>query len=110
MEEAYGLLYFSISPNLIFHVEAVPTHQNVWNNIEGLHWRIYELVGHQLENDLISSIPCKRKALHEFFSKLKPLNQSFKVSEIDRKEGYLILLIISKIIHKHFGIFLPSTL
>jgi len=70
MEEAYGLIYFSISPNLIFNVEAFPTHKNVLNNIEGLHWRIYELGGHQLENELISSIPCKFKALHDFFSKL----------------------------------------
>jgi hypothetical protein len=36
MDEAYGLLCMSISPNLWFHIDACKTPNEIWTTLEGL--------------------------------------------------------------------------
>ena len=36
MDEAFGILFLSISPEFLFHVESCSTPNEVWKNLEGL--------------------------------------------------------------------------
>jgi hypothetical protein len=54
MDEAFGLLCLSISPDLLFHIESATTPNKVWTTLEGLFGKQDVLRGHQLENELIA--------------------------------------------------------
>ena len=72
-DEAYGLLCLSISRDLIFHLDALKSPNEVWDNIEYIFGKIYEMRGHQLENELISLSPSRFESLQLYFSKFKAL-------------------------------------
>ena len=57
LDEAYGLLCWSISREILFHIERLKTPNEVWVKLEALFGKNDELCGHQLENELISLIP-----------------------------------------------------
>ena len=57
MDEAYGLLCLSISRDLLFHLDSVTSPNEVWEKIEDIFGNIYEMRGHQIENELISLSP-----------------------------------------------------
>jgi hypothetical protein len=107
MDEAYGILCFSISPDFLFHVESCSTPNEVWTKLDGLFGKKDELRGHLLENELISLSPRNFETLHDYFSKFKTLLQQDKSCGIDRKEEQLILSIISKLGPKYY-VFISS--
>jgi hypothetical protein len=69
MDEAYGLLCLSISPDLLFHVESTSTPNKVWTTLKGLFKKQDELRGHMLENELISMSPSSFDTIQDYFTK-----------------------------------------
>ena len=53
-DEAYGILFLSISRDLIFHIDSLTSLNEVWENLEEIFGKIDEMRGHQIENDPIS--------------------------------------------------------
>ena len=57
LDEAYGLLCLSISPDLLFHLYGLTTPNKVWTKLESLFGVQDEIRAHQLENELFSLSP-----------------------------------------------------
>ena len=73
-DEAYGLLCLSISRDHLFHIDGLTSPYNeVWENIEEIFEKIYEMRGHQIKNEMISLSPSSFKSLQLYFSKFKAL-------------------------------------
>ena len=62
-DEAYGTLYFSVSPDFLFHIESLDTTNEIWTKIETLFGTQDSMRGHMLENELISLNPRNFKYL-----------------------------------------------
>ena len=86
-DEAYGLLCLSISRDLLFHLDAFPSQNEVWDNIEDIFGNIDEMRGHQLENESISLNPGIFESLQLYFSKFKALVLLVVQTVWDRKQG-----------------------
>ena len=97
LEEAFGMHCLSILRELLFHVDIIATPSEVWLKIEYLFGKIYEMRSHQLENDLISLIPCHYDTIHDFFTQFKYLVLQLKQCGIDKKEEEVIISILSKL-------------
>ena len=72
-DEAYGLLCLSISRDLLFHLDGLKSPNEVWDNIVDIFGKAYEMIGHQIENELISLSPDSFKSLQLYFYKFKAL-------------------------------------
>ena len=57
MDEAYGALCMSISPELLFHISSCKTPNEFWTTMKGLFSKKYEMKGHMLEVELLSLDP-----------------------------------------------------
>ena len=53
LDEVYGLLYLSISPDLFFHLDGLTTLNQVWTNLESLFGVQDEIRAHQLKKEVI---------------------------------------------------------
>ena len=73
LDEAYGLLFLSISRELLFHIYILTTPNEVWVKLETFFGKTDELRGHQLENELISLSPSHFETIQDFFTKFKSL-------------------------------------
>ena len=73
LDEAYGLLCFSISPDLLFHLDYFTTPNQVWTKLESLFGLQDELRAHQLEIELFSTSPNSFNSIEGFFTKFKLL-------------------------------------
>ena len=49
-DEAYGILCLSISRDLLFHLDALTSPNEVWENIEDIFGNTDEMRGHNVEN------------------------------------------------------------
>ena len=96
-DEAYGLLCLSISRELLFHLDALKSPNEVWEKLEELFGKIGEMRGHQLENELISLSPSSFESLQLYFSKFKALILQLKQCGIEKKEEQLVLAMLSKL-------------
>ena len=72
-DEAYGLWCLSISRDLLFHLDGLSSPYEVWDNIETLFGKKYEMRGHQIKNKLISLSPSSFESLQVDFSMFKAL-------------------------------------
>ena len=72
-DEAYGLLCLSISRDLLFHLDGLTSPNEVWEKLVDIFGNIYEMRGHQIENELISLSPNNFESLQLYFSKFKAL-------------------------------------
>ena len=72
-DEVYGLLCLRISRDLLFHLDALTSPNEVWENIEELLKKTDETIGHQIKNELISLSPSRFESLQLYFSKFKDL-------------------------------------
>eukprot|EP00253_Pinus_taeda_P004632 PITA_04632 len=99
MDEAFGILCLSISPELLFHVESCSTPNEVWKILEGLFGKQDEMQGHILENELNSLDPRNFENIQDFFTRYKALLVQLKGCGIDKskQENQLILSILSKL-------------
>lgn len=99
MDEAFGLLCLSISLELLFHVEACKTPNDIWKTLETLFGKQDEMRGHFLENEFNSLDPRSFDNIQDFFTKFKSLLLQLKGCGIDKskEESKLILAILSKL-------------
>ena len=75
---AYGLLCLSISRDLLFHLDSLTSPNEAWEKLEEIFGNTYEMIGHQIENELISLSPSSFKSLQLYFSKFKALVSQLK--------------------------------
>ena len=90
-DEAYGLLCPSISRDLLFHLDGLTSLNEVWEKLVDIFGKIYEMRGHQIENELISLSPNSFESLQLYFSKFKALVLQLKQCGIKKKEEKLVL-------------------
>ena len=90
LDEAIGLMQFSVSRDLQFHIQDLDTPKEVWDKLASLFDKHDEMRIHQLENDLITLNPSNFKSLNEFFSKFKNLIYQLKQCKVKKDEDHLI--------------------
>ena len=54
LDEAFGLMYLSISREILIHVDSLKTPNEVWQKLKFPFGKTDHLRGHELENQLIS--------------------------------------------------------
>ena len=94
LDEAFEMLCLSIFRDIIFHVDKLGTHNEVWINIKSLFEKTNDMRGHQLENELISLSPTHFDTIQDFFTKFKSLVLQLKQCGIENKYHQLILSIL----------------
>ena len=72
-DEAYGLLCLSISRDVLFHLDGLTSPSEVWENLVDIFGKTDEMIGNQIENELISLSPNSFESFQLYFSKFKPL-------------------------------------
>jgi hypothetical protein len=99
MDEAYDLICMSMSPELLFHIEACTTPDEIWTKLEDLFGKQDEMRGHMLEVELNSLDPRNFDNIQDFFTKFKSLLLHLKGCGIDKstQHNQLILSILSKL-------------
>ena len=98
LDEAYGMLFLSIYPDILFHLDGLTTPNQVWTQLESLFGVQYELRAYQLEIELFSlSQPSNFDSLEGFFTKFKSLVLIIKKCGIEKEYYKLILSIVSKL-------------
>ena len=107
LDEAIGLIFLSISWELLFHVSRATTPDVVWTILEGLFGKHDEMRVNQLENELISLSPTHFSNLKEYFTKFKSLLIELDACGVKKEEDQLILLILSKV-GPEYSIFVSS--
>ena len=85
-DEAYGLLCLSISRDLLFHIDGLTSPNEVWEKLEDIFGKKYEMRGYQIKNELISLRPSSFKSLQLYFSKFKALVLQLRQCGIEKKE------------------------
>ena len=96
-DEAYGLLCLSISKDLLFHLDGLKSPNEAWERLVEIFRKTDEMIGHQIENELISLSPSSFESLQLYFSKFKALVLQLKQCGIEKKEEQLVLAILSKL-------------
>ena len=84
LDESYGLLCLSISRDILFHIDSLKTPNEVWVKLETLFGKTDELIGHQLENELIILSPTHFHTIQDFFTKFKSFVLQLKKCGIDK--------------------------
>ena len=72
-DEAYGILCLSISRDLLFHIDGLTSPNEVWEKLEEIFGNIDEMIGHKINNELISLSPSSFESLQLYFPSLRPL-------------------------------------
>ena len=60
-DDTYGLFCLSISRDLLFHLDSLKSPNKVWEKLEYIFGKKYEMRGHQIKNELISLSPSSFK-------------------------------------------------
>ena len=97
LDEAFRMLFLSILRDILLHVDIITTPNEFYNNLNSLFWKIDEMRGHQLENELISLIPAHFETIHDLFTKFKSLVIQLKQYGIGKKEENILLSILLKL-------------
>jgi hypothetical protein len=99
MDEAYDLLCVSMSPEIMFHIEACTTPDEIWTKLEDLFGKQDEMRGHMLEVELNSLDLRNFDNIQDFFMKFKSLLLHLKGCGIDKstQHSQLILSILEKL-------------
>ena len=95
-DEAYGLLCLSISRDL-FHLDGLTSPNEVWEKLVEIFGKTDEMMGHQIENELISLSANSFESLQLYFSKFKALILQLKQCGIEKKEEKLVMAILLKL-------------
>ena len=77
-DEALGLIYLSLSPELLFHLEGIDTPHEAWDQLDFFFGKTDDIRGHQLENEIISLDPNNFDTIQDFISKFKSLRLQVK--------------------------------
>ena len=87
----------SISQDLLFHLEGLWNPKEAWDKLKYLFGKQDELRGHRLENELITLQSSSFESIQQFFTKYKSLVLQCKQCGLERKDEYLVLLVLRKI-------------
>ena len=101
LDEAYGLLFLSIYPNLLFHLYGLTTQNKVWTQLECLFGVQDEIRENQLEIELFLLSPISFDSLECFFTKFTSLVLILKKCGIEKEYDQLILSILSILGHDY---------
>ena len=85
-DEAYGLLCLNISRDILFHLNGLTSLNEVWEKLQYLFWKKYNMRGYQLNNELIALSPSSFETLQVYLSKFKSLVLQLKYSVIDNED------------------------
>jgi hypothetical protein len=98
MDEAYDLIYMSMSPELLFHIEASTTPDEIWTKLEDLFGKQDEMRVHMLEVELNSLDQRNFYNIQGFFTKFKSLLLHLKGCGVDKstQHNQLIISILSE--------------
>ena len=88
----------SISRDLLFHLDSLTSPNEVFEKIEEIFGNKNDMRGHQIENELISLSPSSFESLQLYFTKFKALVLQLKQCGIEKKEGKIVLTILSSLI------------
>jgi hypothetical protein len=73
MDEEFDLIFMSMSPELLFHIESCATPNEIWTTLEGLFGKQDDMRGHMLEIELNSLDPRSFDNIQDFFTNFKSL-------------------------------------
>ena len=73
IDESFGMLYLNSSREVIFHIESLGLLNEFWLMFESLFRKIDEMIGHHLENEIISLSSAHYETMEDFFTKFKAL-------------------------------------
>ena len=90
-DEAFKYLCTYISRDLLFHIEGLTTPKEDWEKLDILFNKQDELLGHILENELVSLHPSSFETIEQFFSKFKSLVLQCRQCRIERKDEQNVL-------------------
>ena len=62
-DETCGFVYLFLSPEILFHIDGLTCPNEFWIKLESLFGKKDDLIGHQLENKLISLRPSEFKTI-----------------------------------------------
>jgi hypothetical protein len=99
MDEAYNLIFLSMSLELLFHIEACTTLDDIWEKLEDLFGKQDDMRGYMLEVELNSLDPRRFDNIQDLFTKFKSLLLHLKGCGIEKstQHNQLILSIFSKL-------------
>jgi hypothetical protein len=99
MDEALGTICSIISPDLLLHISSCKTPIEVWNTLEGIFGKQYEMSGHMLEVEFLTLDPKCFENIQVLFTKFKDLLSQLKACGVDKskEEKQLVLTILSKL-------------
>ena len=66
LDEGFGFMCIHTSRELLFNLDVLKNPKEVWDNLEYLFGKYYEMRGHILENDLIALRPSNFKNKQHF--------------------------------------------
>jgi hypothetical protein len=84
MDEAYDLLYVSMFPKILFHIEACTTLDEIWKMLEDLVGKQDEMRGRMLEVELNSLDPRNLDNIQNLFMNFNSLVLHIKGSGIEK--------------------------
>jgi hypothetical protein len=73
MNEAYILIFVSMSPEILFQIEACTTPYEIWTKLEDLFGKQNEMRGHMLKVEMNSLDPRNFDNIQDFFMEFKSL-------------------------------------
>ena len=73
MNDPYGILCLSISRDPLFHLDSLKYPNEVWEKLEYIFGKKYDMRGHKIKNELISLSPSSFESLQLYFTKFKSL-------------------------------------
>jgi hypothetical protein len=99
MYEAYEFICMSMSPELMFHIEACTTPDEIWTHLDDLFGKQDEMRGHMLKVELNSLYPRNFDNIQDFFTKFKSLLLHLKTCGVEKstQHNQLILSIFLKL-------------
>jgi len=74
-DESYRILCLNMSLDLLFQVSAQKMPNELWSKLEVIFGKQDEMMGHMLENELISLRPSNLEYIQDLFSNFKTLLQ-----------------------------------
>ena len=84
MDEAYNLIYMSMSPKILFHIESCTKPNEIWTKLNDLFGKQDEMRGHMIKVDLNSLDPRNFDNIQDFFMKFNSLLLHLKGHSVDK--------------------------
>ena len=97
MDEAFGFLFYSIPPYLLYHIDSKKTPNDFWTMLSTLFGTHDEMMGQQLEVELMKLRQSDFDFIQEFFTKFKSVLLQLKMCQINKDNSQMVLSNLSKL-------------